>query len=72
MQNAEGEPRLYGIAAATNGLVPATEAQLASIAMVCVALAGFEGWTGASLDNRLVGHDGEAIWTPEYTPKRER
>src|SRR3954464_2998965 len=50
----------YGIAAATNGLVPATEAQFDSIARVCAALVRFEAWATESITRRLVGHDGEA------------
>jgi len=62
----------YGIAAATNGLVPATEAQLASIARVCAAVVLFEGWSASSIAQRIVGHDGEAIWTPADTADRSR
>lgn len=62
----------YGIAASTNGLVPATDAQLESIARLCAAIVRFEGWSRESLDRRIVGHDREAIWTPAYTPDRER
>ena len=62
----------YGIAAATNGLVPATEAQLASIARVCSAVFQFHGWSMSSTDDLIVGHDSEAIWTPADTPDRNR
>src|SRR5438309_2110032 len=61
----------YGIAAATNGLVPATEAQLASIAQVCIAVSRFHDWALDSIASRVVGHDGEAIWTPAHTQVRE-
>jgi hypothetical protein len=64
----------YGIAAATNGLVPATEPQLASIVRLCVALHAHHAWSYNSASNiraRLVGHDEEAIWTPAYTTRRE-
>ena len=61
----------YGIAAATNGLVLATQAQLESIACVCTAIFRFEKWSMESVGKRLVGHDAEAIWTPEYTPDRQ-
>jgi N-acetyl-anhydromuramyl-L-alanine amidase AmpD len=61
----------YGIAAATDGLVPATEAQLASIARICAALARLHGWNRDSIAARLTGHDKEAIWTPDNTPNRE-
>src|SRR5512132_2079418 len=37
--------RFYGIAAATNGRVPATTAQLAAIVGVCVALVRYHGWS---------------------------
>jgi N-acetyl-anhydromuramyl-L-alanine amidase AmpD len=60
----------YGIAAATNGLVLATERQLASIATLCAAIHRYHGWTNATTDDpmrRIVGHDREAIWTPAYT-----
>jgi N-acetyl-anhydromuramyl-L-alanine amidase AmpD len=60
----------YGIAAATNGLVPATDAQLSSIASVCAALMRHHAWSPNTLTARLVGHDEQAIWTPHYTPHR--
>jgi hypothetical protein len=62
----------YGIAAATNGLVPATDAQLASMVRVAVAVSRFEEWGGESIAKRVVGHDAQAIWTPAYTSDRER
>ena len=49
----------WGIAAATNGLVVATPAQLDSIVRLCAALLP-EGAT-------IVGHDAESIWTPKTT-----
>ena len=58
----------YGIAAATDGLTLATEAQIESIAAFCLAVARYEKWSGNSISQRIVGHDGEAIWTPDYTP----
>jgi len=64
----------YGIAAATNGLVPATEPQLASIGRLCVALYRVHGWpvgSEAEVRPHLVGHDEQAIWTPAYTARRE-
>jgi len=62
----------YGIAAATNGLVLATDAQLTSIATLCAAVHRYHGWpTHADAADgtapRIVGHDQEAIWTPAYT-----
>ncbi len=51
----------YGIAAATNGLVPATAAQLDSIVALCAAL---------QLPT-IVGHDSEAIWAPANTRRAE-
>lgn len=47
----------YGVAAATNGLVPATRAQVSAIVELCAAL-------GTSV---IVGHDAEAIWAPSNT-----
>jgi N-acetyl-anhydromuramyl-L-alanine amidase AmpD len=61
----------YGIAAATNGLVPATEAQLASIVTIVLCLFIHHRWAFASLDERVVGHDAQAVWTPESTKRRE-
>lgn len=61
----------YGIAAATSGLVPATEPQLAAIAQVCVAVSRFHSWNKDSIASRLVGHDQEAIWTAAYTTSPE-
>jgi N-acetyl-anhydromuramyl-L-alanine amidase AmpD len=63
----------YGIAAATNGQVPATEAQLASIVALGTALIRHHGWsfdTSADREARLVGHDEQAIWTAAYTSRR--
>ena len=60
----------YGVAAATNGLVPATEPQLASIVALCAAVARFHAWGPDGLDTRIVGHDRQAIWTARYTRRR--
>lgn len=66
----------YGVAAATNGLVPVTPAQLASITAICIAVVKHHHWfvagTDDALDHRLVGHDAQAIWTPANTPDRTR
>ena len=59
--------RFYGLAAATDGLVPATPVQLDAIARVCAAVARHHGWTRESLGARVVGHDEEAIWSPAST-----
>jgi hypothetical protein len=64
----------YGVAAATNGLVLATDPQLASILRVCAAVIRHHQWVTDSLDDlraRIVGHDEQAIWTAAYTPRRE-
>ncbi|HEY5218539.1 MAG TPA: N-acetylmuramoyl-L-alanine amidase [Gemmatimonadaceae bacterium] len=61
----------YGVAAATNGLVPATAPQLASIVAICAALFRHHAWNTASLDARMVGHDRQAVWTAAYTARRE-
>jgi N-acetyl-anhydromuramyl-L-alanine amidase AmpD len=61
----------YGVAAATNGLTVATEAQLESIRGLCVEIARLEGWAVESLSSRIVGHDREAIWTPASTSERK-
>jgi hypothetical protein len=57
----------YGISAATNGLVPATLAQLRTIVRACVVLFQYHGWRAAEVGDRIVGHDEQAVWTPEYT-----
>jgi hypothetical protein len=57
----------YGISAATNGLVPATLAQLQTIVRACVLLFQYHGWRAAEVGDRIVGHDEQAVWTPEYT-----
>ena len=64
----------YGVAAATNGLVPATDAQLASIARICAAVIKHHRWTvgpARGLDHIIVGHDAQAVWTRAYTARRE-
>jgi hypothetical protein len=57
----------YGISAATNGLVPATPAQFDTIVRTCVALFHYHGWSALQVADRIVGHDAQAVWTPEYT-----
>jgi hypothetical protein len=57
----------YGISAATDGLVVATPDQLSRIIRLCVALFRYHGWRGAEAADRIVGHDQQAVWTPEYT-----
>ena len=55
----------YGIAVATNGLVPATAAQRDMIVRLCARLARAHDW-----DRRgswITGHDTMAIWTPKAT-----
>jgi len=61
----------YGVAAATNGLVLATEVQLASIAALCAAVIRHHHWVNQSLDDIVVGHDEQAVWTAAYTTRRE-
>ena len=58
--------RFYGIAAATNGTVCATEQQVDAITRLCVAVARYHRW----VDPQLVGHDEQAVWTSAYTPRR--
>ena len=57
----------YGIAAATNGVVPATSAQVETIIAMCAALFHYHGWTSSDAQWRIVGHDAQAIWTFEQT-----
>jgi hypothetical protein len=57
----------YGISAATNGLVPGTPEQLRTIVRACAALFRYHGWIGSHVGTRIVGHDEQAIWTPEQT-----
>ena len=66
--------RYYGIAAATNGLEPATSRQLASIVELCTALCQFHGWNAATtgqLRARIVGHDEQAVWTAACTSQQQ-
>ena len=56
----------YGIAAATNGLVPATQKQVDTIIKLCTALFRYHRWTDSEV-RRIVGHDAQAIWTIEQT-----
>jgi hypothetical protein len=62
----------YGIAAATNGLTLAGKAQMESIIGICALVAEFEGWTAEAIADRIVGHDSEAIWTPDTTSDRRK
>jgi hypothetical protein len=59
--------RFYGVSAATNGLVPATQAQLAAIAVTCIALFRLHGWKAEDVVRRIQGHDAQAVWTQAYT-----
>ena len=59
--------RFYGVSAATNGLVPATTAQLAAIAVTCIALFRLHGWKAEDVVRRIQGHDAQAVWTQSYT-----
>src|SRR4051812_7780695 len=59
----------YGIAATTNGRVPATAAQLDSIVRLCGALVRHHRWRVT--DGLVVGHDAEAVWGPRSTKRRE-
>src|SRR5438046_1320352 len=62
----------YGIAAATNGRVLATPAQLESIVRCCMSVLEYHGWTADDLSTRIVGHDAQAIWTRAYTQDGKR
>lgn len=57
----------YGIAAATNGVVPATRAQVETIVQLCGALFRHHRWDASEVRTRIVGHDAQAIWTREQT-----
>jgi N-acetyl-anhydromuramyl-L-alanine amidase AmpD len=57
----------YGIAAATNGTTLATAAQLKAIVDCAAALFAFHHWPADSVNDRIVGHDAQAIWTAAYT-----
>jgi len=57
----------YGIAAATNGVVPATDAQVDEIVQLCLALFRYHRWCPNEVRKRIVGHDAQAIWTLEQT-----
>jgi N-acetyl-anhydromuramyl-L-alanine amidase AmpD len=64
----------YGIAAATNGQVLATEAQLSSIAALGAEIVRHHGWafeSDADRAARVVGHDAQAVWTAAYTTRLE-
>ncbi len=62
----------YGLAAATNALVPATPAQLEAIVQCCVALFARHGWKASEVGARIVGHDQQAVWTHAYTKDSRR
>ena len=63
----DANSRFYGLSAATNGVVPATPAQLRTIVATCAALFRFHGWKAAETGRRIQGHDAQAVWTPRYT-----
>ena len=57
----------YGIAAATNGVVPATPTQVEAIVQLCVAVFRYHRWTASEVRTHIVGHDAQAVWNPEQT-----
>jgi N-acetyl-anhydromuramyl-L-alanine amidase AmpD len=57
----------YGVSAATNGVTLATPAQVQSIIRICAALFRHHDWPRDEVEHRIVGHDAQAIWTPENT-----
>ena len=57
----------YGIAASTNGVMPATRAQVDTIVKLCAGLCRYHRWDAAEVRTRIVGHDAQAIWTREQT-----
>ena len=59
--------RFYGISAATNGLVPATDVQSAAVVAACVALFRHHRWSATGARTQIVGHDALAMWTPALT-----
>ena len=65
----------YGVAAATNGRVLATEAQVTAIVRICTAVVRHHQWVSTSVADvrrRILGHDEQAIWTRAYTTDRAR
>jgi N-acetyl-anhydromuramyl-L-alanine amidase AmpD len=60
----------YGIAAATDGRTMATAAQVAAIVECIAAVFTYHKWTGGSVDERIVGHDAQAVWMPAYTANK--
>ena len=61
----------YGVAAATNGQVPVTAPQLASIITICLCVFIHHRWAMDTTQDRIVGHDAQAVWTPADTKRRE-
>jgi hypothetical protein len=62
----------YGLAAATNGKVPVTDAQFETVVGCCLFVFRYHGWTAGEVETRITGHDAEAIWTAKYTKDRAR
>ena len=65
----------YGVAAATNGRVLATEEQLKTIVGICTAVLRHHHWVNrseADVRARILGHDQQAIWTRAYTATRSQ
>jgi N-acetyl-anhydromuramyl-L-alanine amidase AmpD len=63
----------YGVAAATNGRVLASERQLDAIVAICAAVMRHHQWVSPSIPDvrqRILGHDEQAIWTAAYTARR--
>jgi N-acetyl-anhydromuramyl-L-alanine amidase AmpD len=63
----------YGVAAATDGQVLASAAQLDAIVALCTTVMRHHQWVSASMPDvrkRILGHDEQAIWTKAYTARR--
>lgn len=61
--------RYYGLAAATNTKVPATEAQVRAIAHDTAALFIANHWPTADVERRICGHEDEACYGQRDYPK---
>jgi hypothetical protein len=61
---------LYGLAAATNAKIPATQKQFASMCEDTARIFRFHGWPIEQIPVRIIGHDEKAIFNKKDNPTR--
>lgn len=63
-----GNSAFYGLSAATNATVPATQKQFEAMCEDVLRIFRFHGWSADSVDHRIVGHEQYAVYNPRDNP----